>query len=86
MDTNVDRVKTFLAAHPGRFYCNGCLSIEVPVPKPVPVNQLTRALHGVNPYRHGRVSCFSCGEARECIAYGLGTGLEAALYRRRPTL
>ncbi len=72
MDTNTDRVATFLAAHPGQFYCNGCLRIEVPVPKPIQVNQLTRALHGVKPYRSGRVVvCVSCDEVRECIAYGL---------------
>ena len=71
VDTNTDRVTTFLAAHPGQFYCNGCLSVEVPVPKPIQVNQLTRALHGVKPYRSGRVVCVSCGEVRECIAYGL---------------
>ena len=72
MGTNTDRVTTFLAAHPGQFYCNGCLRIEVPVPKPIQVNQLTRALHGVKPYRSGRVVvCVSCDEVRECIAYGL---------------
>ena len=86
VDNSADRVKTFLAAHPGLFYCNGCLRIEVPVPKPIQVNQLTRALHGVNPYRSGRVVCFSCGEVRECIAYGVGTNLAAALHRRRPKL
>ena len=47
------------------------VSIEVPVPKPIKVNQLIRALHGVTPYRSGRVVCFSCGEVRECIAHGL---------------
>jgi hypothetical protein len=72
VDTNTNRVATFLAAHPGQFYCNGCLRIEVPVPKPIQVNQLTRALHGVKPYRSGRVVvCVSCDEVRECIAYGL---------------
>ena len=70
VDTNTDRVTTFLAAHPGTFFCNACLRIEVPVPKPIKVNQLIRALHGVTPYRSGRVVCFSCGEVRECIAYG----------------
>ena len=28
---NVDRVETFLTAHPGRFYCNRCLSEVVSV-------------------------------------------------------
>ncbi len=70
VDTKTDRVTTFLAAHAGTFFCNACLSIEVQVPKPIKVNQLIRALHGVNPYRSGRVVCFSCGEVRECIAYG----------------
>ena len=86
MDTNVDRVTTFFAAHPGRFYCHGCLRIEVPVPRSVDVSQLTRALHCVTPYRRGRVSCFSCGEVRECIAYGVGISLAAARHRRRPKL
>ena len=71
VDTNTDRVATFLAAHPGQFYCNGCLSVEVPVRRPIQVNQLTRALHGVKPYRSGRAVCVSCGEVRECIPYGL---------------
>ena len=71
VDTNVDRVTTFLAAHPGQFYCNACLSIEVPVADDIEFNRLTGPLHGVKPYRSGRVVCVSCGEVRECIAYGL---------------
>ena len=72
VDTNVERVKTFLAAHPGTFYCNACLSVEiVPGLSKWYVNQLTRRLHDVKPYRRGTVVCVSCDEVRECIAYGL---------------
>ncbi len=71
VDTNVDRVKTFLAAHPGTFYCTACLSIEVvPGLSKWYVNQLTRRLHDVKPYRRGTTVCFSCGEVRQCIACG----------------
>ncbi len=66
VDTNVDRVKTFLAAHPGQFCCNGCLSIEVGLGlSKIYVNQLTRRLRDVKPYRSGRVVCFRCGKVRE---------------------
>ena len=44
--------------------------MEVPVPNDIEVNRLTGPLHGVKPYRHGRVVCFRCGKVRECIAYG----------------
>ncbi len=71
MDTNVDRVKTFLAAHSGQFYCSGCLRIEiVPGLSKIYVNQLTRRLRNVKPYRSGKMVCFRCGKVRECIAYG----------------
>ncbi len=87
VDNSADRVKTFLAAHPGRFYCNGCLRIEaVPSLKRSYVNQLARALRDVKPYRSGRVSCFSCGELRQCIAYGVSTDLAGDLDRRRRKL
>ena len=71
VDTNADRVTTFLAAHPGQFFCNECLSIEV-VPRlnRIQVNNLTRPLRHVKPYRKGTVVCARCGEVRECIAYG----------------
>ena len=69
MDTNVDRIKTFLAAHPGTFFCNECLSIEaVPDLTRIQVERLTHSLHGAKPYRSGQVVCFSCGEVRQCIA------------------
>ena len=74
MDTNADRdrVKTFFAAHPGQFFCNACLNIEaVPGLNMTQVNYLTRPFRTVKPYRNGRVVCVSCGEVRECIAYGL---------------
>ena len=32
--------------------------------------RLTRRLRDVKPYRWGMVVCVSCGEGRECIAYG----------------
>ena len=72
VDTNADRVTTFLAAHPGQFYCNGCLGIEaVPSLNRIQVNNLTRPLRDIKPYRRGTVVCISCNEVRECIAYGL---------------
>ncbi len=72
MDTNADRIKTFLAAHPGQFYCDWCLSIEaVPALKRIQVNNLTCPLRDIKPYRRGTVVCISCNEVRECIAYGL---------------
>ncbi len=72
VDTNTNRVTTFLAAHPGQFFCNACLSIEVvPGLNITQVNYLTRRLHDVKPYRRGKLVCVSCGEVRECIAYGL---------------
>ncbi len=72
VDTNTNRVTTFLAAHPGQFYCNGCLHIEaVPGLNRPQVARLTRRLCDVKPYRWGKVVCVSCGAVRECIAYGL---------------
>ncbi len=72
MDNNTDRITTFLAADPGQFYCNECLSIEaVPGLNRTQVSPLTRSLRGVKPYRIGQVGCISCNEVRECIAYGL---------------
>ena len=75
MDTNVDRVKTFLAAHSGQCYCSGCLRIEiVPGLSKIYVNQLRRQLRNVKPYRSGKMVCFRCGKVRECIAYGSRSG------------
>ena len=72
MDINADRVTTFLAAHPGQFFCHACLSLEaVPSLNATQVNGVTRRLHDVKPYRRGTVVCVSCDEVRECIAYGL---------------
>ncbi len=72
MDTNTNRVTTFLAAHPGQFFCHACLIIEaVPSLNMNQVNNVTRPLRTVKPYRSGRMVCVSCNEVRECIAYGL---------------
>ena len=72
VDTNVDLVTTFLAAHPDQFYCAACLSIEVvPGLSEIYVNQLTRALRDVKPYRRGKVVCVRCVKVRKCTAYGL---------------
>jgi len=72
MDNNADRIKTFLAAHPGQFYCNKCLNIEaVPGLNRTQVSRLTRSLRDATPYRKGEMVCISCNEVRECIAYGL---------------
>ena len=72
VDTNADRVKTFLAARPGQFYCNECLSIEaVPGLNRTQVSRLIHPLREVRPYRRGRVVCVSCDQVSECIAYGL---------------
>ena len=72
VDTNADRVTTFLAAHPGQFFCNACLSLEaVPSLNMTQVNHVTHPLRNVTPYRQGKVMCVSCDQDRECIAYGL---------------
>ncbi len=72
MDNNADRIKTFLAAHTGQFYCDACLSIEaVPGLTRTQVNRLIHPLRGVTSYRIGEVVCISCNEVRGCIAYGL---------------
>ena len=68
---NADRIKTFLGAHPGQFYCDACLSIEAaPGLNRIQVNNLTRPLRHVTPYRKGTVVCARCGQVHECIAYG----------------
>ena len=67
---NADRIKKFLADHPGRFYCNRCLSDEVPVVNSTQANEVTRLLRGVAPYRHGKMMCCRCRGDRQCIAYG----------------
>ena len=66
---NADRIKQFLVDHSGTFFCNRCLSVEAGVLNPVQVNQLTRPLRGLRPYRTGRVICSVCGEERACISY-----------------
>ena len=71
MDNNADRVTTFLAAHPGQFYCNECLSIEAdPGLNKTQVNRLTHLLRDTTPYRKGEMVCVSCDQVRECIAHG----------------
>ena len=66
---NADKLKAFLNARPSQFFCNRCLSEQVPVDNQVQVNQLTRPLRGIAPYRSGKVMCSSCNRDRECIAY-----------------
>ena len=66
---NADRVKKFLADNPGKFFCNSCISDKAGITNPVQVNQLTRPLRGVKPYRSGSTMCSGCGETRECIAF-----------------
>ena len=65
-----DRVTTFLAVHPGQFFCNECLIEAVPGLNRPQVTRLTRRLRDVKRYRWGKVVCVNCGEVRECIAYG----------------
>ena len=72
---NADRVKQFLIDHPSQFYCDQCLSEEIPVLNAVQVNQITRPLRGVKPYRNGKMICVRCGGDRECVAYGSGPSL-----------
>ena len=67
---NTDRVETFLTAHPGRFYCNRCLSEELLVLTLFQVGQVTRPLRDVIPYRHGKMICTRCRGEFGCIAYG----------------
>ena len=62
-------VKEFLATHPGLFYCNRCLGEEAGVTNTAQVNQLTRPLKGIKPYRVGSMTCNKCNKVRECIAY-----------------
>ena len=67
---NTDRVERFLADHPGRFYCNRCLSealLSVSLPQ---VCKVTKTLQSVLPYRHGKMLCAQCRVDRGCIAYG----------------
>ncbi len=66
---NADQLKAFLASHKGKFYCNRCLSKEVGIKNPVQVNQLTRPLRGLKPYRHGKITCHGCHEYRHCISH-----------------
>ena len=66
---HADRLKAFLASHKGKFYCNRCLSKEVGIKNPVQVNQLTRPLRGLKPYRHGKITCHECYKYRHCISH-----------------
>ena len=68
---NADRVKQFLIDRSGQFYYNRCLSDEVPVLNTAQVNQITRPLRGVKPYRSGKMICVRCSGERECVAYGV---------------
>ena len=63
-------IETFLADHPGRFYCNRCLSDELLVFSASRANQTTRFLRSIPPYRHGKMICARCRTDRQCLAYG----------------
>ena len=65
-----DRVETFLTDHPGRFYCNRCLSDEIPVVTVGQVQRVTGLLGSVLPYRQGTMICARCRLDRQSIAYG----------------
>ena len=67
---NTDRVETFLTDHPGRFYCNRCLSDEILALSVSQVNRITGLLRSVLPYRHGKMICARCRSDRGCTAYG----------------
>jgi hypothetical protein len=67
---NAERVKVFLAERKGRFFCNRCLGETLYIHNSAQLNQATRPLRGVKPYRNGKVICHSCGQDRECIAHG----------------
>jgi hypothetical protein len=66
---NAAIVKKFLADNRGRFFCNQCISQLAGITNPNQVNQLTRPLRDVKPYRGGTLICSTCGKERECIAY-----------------
>ena len=67
---DADRIETFLTDHSGRFYCNRCLSEEVLGLSTGKVNQITRRLRDVPPYRQGKMICTRCRLDRGCVAYG----------------
>jgi hypothetical protein len=67
---NTDRVKTFLTAHPGRFFCNRCLNEAIFLLGLHQVSHVTKPLRVVIPYRHGKMICTRCRGDRECTAYG----------------
>ena len=51
------------------FYCSSCLSQLLAIPNQTQLNQITRPLRNVKPYRAGKVSCSHCGHDRECISF-----------------
>ena len=65
-----DRVETFLTDHPGRFYCNRCLSDEILVLTVGQVRRITGLLGSVPSYRQGKMICARCRLDRQSIAYG----------------
>jgi len=67
---NADRVETFLTDHPGRFYCNRCLSDELLGLTVAQVNRITGLLGSVPPYRQGKMICTHCRVDRQCVACG----------------
>ena len=76
---NTDRVEAFLADHPGRFYCNRCLSDEILVLTIGQVSQVTRVLRDVSPYRQGKMICARCRGDRQSVAYGQEPPLPEAI-------
>ncbi len=65
-----DRVETFLTDHPGRFYCNRCLTDEILVLTGGQVRRITGLLGSVPSYRQGKMICARCRLDRQSIAYG----------------
>ena len=66
---NASLVKDFLLKNQGQFFCNSCISDKTGITPPNQVNQLTRPLRGVKPYRSGFMTCSVCRQTRECISF-----------------
>ena len=67
---NADDIKAFLLRNRGSYFCDGCLSNRTGIEPANQVNQLTRPLRGVPPYRFGdSVICSECRQERKCIRH-----------------